>query len=326
MRRRRLGTAAACVAAFASALTSRRPAAAAEGVPVEFAFEGCPEELAAPVERIARIELHSSKAKAQAATAVTEIGVACTSDDEVRLSVDDAVTAKRVERTVSLGSVAEDGRARLLALAIAELVRSTWLELELGPPPAPPPASHGSPTVTAPQRTEALRVATEGRASADWRGHFAIEGLFVPTVGRPVVGLGLGVWRGLPHKLFVDGTLLLWDGVTERSSGSITVRQVALDAAVGLSVAERLDVEAGLRGGWASLGGSATGPSLEASSTSGAVVGPLLAASFRVFGPLELWLRTGWLLQGVRGLVVHDSDVLVGDYWLSLGVGLRLGS
>lgn len=55
--------------------------------------------------------------------------------------IDDHVTRKWVERFVDLGEASEEIRLRALALAIAELLRSSWTELVLSAPPIEVPAS-----------------------------------------------------------------------------------------------------------------------------------------------------------------------------------------
>ena len=293
-------------------------ASAAEGVPVAFTFEGCDPALATQVERIARIELHATH---DGSDVVTRLGLAC-SDDAARLTVDDPVTSKRVERTVALAAVAPEGRARLLALAIAELARSSWLELAITPIPVlPSPTAEG---VSEGQRQRALDVALQGKNPALW-GFAAIDGLYIPSVGPPIVGLSLGVHRELPKSLFIEGALSGWDGAASRSTGGITIRQVGLDPAIGVRAAI-FDLSAGVRVGWTVLAGSPSVSGLQGNSASGAFFGPLLAASVRVIGPLQIGARTGWLVHGERGVVSGDSDVTVGGYWVSLAVGLRLGS
>jgi len=288
------------------------------GVPVAFSFDGCPEALAPPVERIARIELH---APADARGAMTQIGLVCSGDD-VHLIIDDPLTSKRVDRTVSLAQVAPEGRARLLALAIAELVRSSWVELDLTPTPSLPP-SHPVESSSA-QRAEARTVAIATRSLA-WRGSAAVDGLLIPTVGHPILGLTLGLLHELPRRAFAEGALSAWDGLASRTTGDVAIRQLALDGAVGLRVPV-VDLSVGLRVGWTSLSGSPSMSALQGQTTSGVVFGPLLVASVQVAGPLRVWARTGWLLRGERGVVAGDSDVTVGGYWASLGLGLGLGS
>ncbi len=304
---------------------------------ITLSFDACPDELAPQVERIARIELHApSSSREGAQGAATAIRVIC-ADDEVRLAVDDGITAKRVERSVSLAGVPRPGRARLLALAIAELVRSSWIELALAPPPLPAvplpsppgpdaPAAPAEPSApTADEKERALAVASEGRPKSAIFGYAVLEGLYAPTVGTPLIGLTLGVQREVYPSLFVDGAIAGWDGAASRATGAITVRALALDPALYFDL-PHVEVGAGARIGWTSLSGAPSVANLQGQTTSGVIAGPFVAATARIVGPVGVWLRTGWFLHGARGRVSGDSDVTLGGYWASLGLGLRIGS
>jgi hypothetical protein len=303
----------------AAALAHPGPAAGRPGIPMTIAFDGCADSLVPEVERIARIELHSGLSGSNEAGASTRIELGCEGLD-AKITVDDPLTGKRVERTVSLAGVPEADRARLLALAIAELVRSSWIELELAPRPILPVAKPDA--VTLEQREQARSLAVNGRR-VPWHGYAAVDGLFIPSVGRPILGASLGVQVELPWRLYFDGGVSAWDGVTERATGAITIRQVALDPGVGFRLPV-VDVALAARVGWASLTGSPSVAGFRGDTTSGFVFGPLVAASAAIVGPLRVWLRAGWLLQKERGLVSGDSDVVVGGPWASLALGLRL--
>jgi hypothetical protein len=313
----RRGLFAGCALA-AAALAHPGPAAGAPGIPVKITFDGCADALVPEVERIARIELHSGQSAGEPAGASTRIELGCEGLD-AKITVDDPLTGKRVERTVSLAGVPEADRARLLALAIAELVRSSWIELELSPRPILPVAKPAE--VTLEQREQARSVAVTGRR-VQWHGYAAIEGLFIPSVGRPILGASLGAQIELPWKLYFDGGVSAWDGVTERATGAITVRQIALDPGLGFRL-PIVDLALAARVGWANLTGSPSVAGYRGDTTSGFVFGPLLAASAPIVGPLRVWLKAGWLLQTERGLVAGDSDVVVGGPWASLALGLR---
>lgn len=71
------------------------------------------------------------------ALAVLSLVDACAADGTLSLAIDDAATSKRVERVVELGPVPARARARVLALAAAELLRASWAELVLPQAPAP---------------------------------------------------------------------------------------------------------------------------------------------------------------------------------------------
>jgi hypothetical protein len=65
------------------------------------------------------------------------------------LRIDDLLTRKHVERTIDLSEVAVSGRARTIALSLAELLRGSWTELALADAP---------PTDVPPSILEAVRV------------------------------------------------------------------------------------------------------------------------------------------------------------------------
>ena len=56
---------------------------------------------------------------------------------DVLVTIEDHATSKKVERRVTLADVDEAARPRVLALAVAELLRATWLELTLPDAPRP---------------------------------------------------------------------------------------------------------------------------------------------------------------------------------------------
>jgi hypothetical protein len=109
-------------------------------------LNGCDPALANEVRRIASVELRAVVVEpTEAEGAVTHAVVACRGG-EAELQVSDAATSKQLQRIVSLSDATSPARARLLALAIAELVAASWEELESNPQPKvaavpPPPAS-----------------------------------------------------------------------------------------------------------------------------------------------------------------------------------------
>jgi hypothetical protein len=101
------------------------------------------------------------------------------------VTIEDLVTAKRVSRRILLQDVPVQARPRTLALAVAELLRASWLELTLpSVPPAPvPPAvrdavlRHVAAAVTTtageiqPERSP--EVALEASLGISWRAFFS---------------------------------------------------------------------------------------------------------------------------------------------------------
>lgn len=97
--------------------------AVVDAVRVELAADG-----------IADVHAHVEIDRALAAVRVT-----CASAREITIHVDDLVTQKSVERALSLDDVAAGAAPRVIALAVAELLRASWAELELADPPAADP-------------------------------------------------------------------------------------------------------------------------------------------------------------------------------------------
>ncbi len=306
---------AAC-AFLAAALAYSGHAGGAGGVPVQLSFESCADSLAPEVDRIARIELHAAHVGEGSAT---QIGVECAGDD-VKLTVDDPLTGKRVERSVSLASVAQESRARLLALAIAELVRSSWIELQFRRRPVLPIPARAPVSV---EQQDLARAIAAAPPTAVWGGYAAVEALFVPSVGSPIFGLTLGVQRSIAPWGFVEGGVSGWDGTAERSSGTVAIREIAVDPAIGVH-ADFVDLALGVRVCWTSLAGTPIGGAFRGESISGLSAGPMVAASVGIIGPLRLWVRGGWIVQGERGIVAGDSDVNLGGAFGSIGLGLRI--
>jgi hypothetical protein len=292
-----------------------RAVAANDGVAVELSFAGCAETLRPEVERITRVELHA----AGSGGAPTSIEVACEGED-VELRVDDRLTGKQVTRTVSFSRIAASARARLLALAIAELVRSSWMELEVPSPPVLPivPAV----AVSAEEKTRARALVAVSPASP-WRGRAGIEALELPSVGAPLFGVSLGVTRDFGRLLHAGGEASASDGVAKRTTGTVGIRMVAIEPRIGLEVGP-LDVDLGARVAWVSLAGTSAASGFHGAAISGFVGGAEVLAGTRIAGPLRWWVRGGWLVQGERGIVSRDDDVTVGGGYVGLGLGVRL--
>ena len=156
-----------------------------------------------------------------------------------RIVVEDAVTRKTVERTVSLDGVPEDARAVALASAADGLLRASWLEtLVVGPAAQPETASEVPPRTQAIAR-EALAPAESPAAGPRIGARFALEHatLGATFVGGDAVGslrlagpLRLGLSAGARGMLsevspngrvsghsYVVGVSLGWTVVASRS-------------------------------------------------------------------------------------------------------------
>jgi hypothetical protein len=90
-------------------------------------------------DRVERVDLSTPGGDAEGALARVSIEAPrCEADaSEFVITLDDAATRKSVRRAVDLGDIPVSTRARALALAVAELLRASWLELALPNAPAP---------------------------------------------------------------------------------------------------------------------------------------------------------------------------------------------
>jgi hypothetical protein len=97
---------------------------------------------------VERVTLVPAGTQPREPTSLAVIGVradSCDVQGEIIVQIEDAATRKSVERRVQLADVADPSRPRALALAVAELLRASWLEL--GMPDVPPPKVPVSPFV-----------------------------------------------------------------------------------------------------------------------------------------------------------------------------------
>lgn len=114
----------------------RRPTVAA-------IVEACVPVDAAEFHRVLSLELGADVAYlAGDATAVgaTRVEVGCV-DEGIELRLEDPVTRKSMARVLSLDPLAGRSRTRLLALAVAEFVVASWIELSIQPAPSVEPVA-----------------------------------------------------------------------------------------------------------------------------------------------------------------------------------------
>ncbi len=132
--------------------------AAAQEVPASVAlrFDGCMNQLRS----LLAIELRADGVRRvvtddEDAIARIELLGACEAA-RVEVRIVDRATSKRLARTVPMGDVAPEARARVLALAVAGLLRASWAELTL------PGAPQGELEAPAAVRRAVVRRVTQG--------------------------------------------------------------------------------------------------------------------------------------------------------------------
>jgi hypothetical protein len=92
----------------------------------------------AKLHELLAIELGTSTAQGAGPAAPTRVSVSC-SPQGIELRVQDGVTRKSMARVLPASSFADASSTRLLALAVAEFVVASWIELSVQPAPAVEP-------------------------------------------------------------------------------------------------------------------------------------------------------------------------------------------
>jgi hypothetical protein len=308
--------------ALTAVATSARGEAREEKPRLSIAVLGCDEVLAREAQRIAAIELRAALVEASPDEATTQVTATCNAES-AHLRVLDPTTSKSVERSVALSQAAPTARARLLALAIAELVAASWSELESNPEPKAPPAAPLAPV----EAREAARgviapVPIELAAVADARLLASRDLLFGG-------GARADFWLSPPLFVRFDG--LAHYAELSRATGTIALTMPSVSAAFGVSFVKtsvRADIGLGARAGYVWMSGVSSGETTSGSRQNGMWAGPELSLDCAPWPrarihPL-LSLSVGAHLIGVRGTVNQGRDVMATSVWSSLSVGAAL--
>ena len=253
------------------ALLRAPPAAAADRRPrAQLNLDPCAGVDGAEVERIFTIELGARLSTDAPAADTSQLYVTC-GENGAELRVDDPLTGKSLFRVIDVAAAPLSARPRLLALALAELLFTSWTELEISLQPDPPEGPRvvlpdGQPLPPAPARSAAgllVRQRLPPRpASSELRllGLFASQGF--RTTG-PLLGGGLRVGGDYAHHLGFDADFLSHHGQTSTSLGDVAVDTLCAGAALlaqGRVLRATLRGGVGLRGGAARLSGTPQDP------------------------------------------------------------------
>lgn len=265
---------------------------------------------------------------------VTEISVSC-EGQYVWLRVDDPITGKALTRVVDLSSDPVSARARLVALAVAELVVASWTELATNPAPQVPPAGPRPPE----------RVVAAARKVVDTR---------LPKQMNPKVG-ETRLLAVASRRSFISETTALWGGgvrvgsdqfamagwtvdmLAEHGETDVSLGRVTMDtftAGGSLYLYRRwgwstFHLGLGIRVGMARLAGE-TDETVAATAQSGIAPWgwPTATAGIRIepYGPLvvEAAGETGYVVLPMTGTVEGRREFVVDGLWVGgqLGVGL----
>ena len=271
----------------------------------------------------------------------TRVELAC-AGAEVQLKVTDRLTGKLLTRTMTLGGHDAQVGPRLVAIAVAELVLTSWMELTLPRAPAAPPADGPA---AAPELRRAAQERAERRLSRS-----AGSG-YVLAVGQalgPFEGVGV-VWGGGLRFGWTPGGAGAEDGTwirrpgfdleltaarnqAGRDLGTVDVSMWSAALRVSLRLARGrswFDAGAGARAGVARLAGMPDDVTTTRGATlAGTWAGPIAYVGVgRRFWRLAVaaGVEGGVVVRPVSGLVDDGPSIAVAGRWLSGTVAIGWG-
>jgi hypothetical protein len=263
----------------------------------------------------------------------TRVEVAC-SDTAVDLKVADRLTGKVLTRTMALGVRDAQVAARLVAIAVAELVLTSWMELTLPRASAAAPADR-------PAASPELRLAAQERAQRHLPSRAGTG--YVLAVGQavgPFEGVGLAWGGGLRfgwtpggaqvendawiRRPAVDFELTGARNGTTRGLGTVDVSIWSAALRVSFRLVRGrswFDAGAGGRAGVARLEGT---PDDVRTTRGGTLAGTWAGPIAYVGVGRRVWrmvvaagVEGGTVLRAVSGVVDDGSSISVAGHWLS---------
>ncbi len=250
---------------------------------------------------VASVDVGAQPAAGETPLAVIHVELARCDDrsTEAAVTVDDELTHKTVRRVVALDDIPAEGRARALALAIAELLRASWIELALDDAQAPQTVASAPirramllrvRALPAPTPEPAARVARPPapptRAAPAWLGVVADLRTF-PGQGGALLGaralFSWSPWANVPVRLRADLGGATGTALAARGEVDLSLASVGLGVMVG-GGNERVDLAVGARleGGWAWASGTPANASTVGDRGSDAVLLATVTSALRV--------------------------------------------
>lgn len=280
--------------------------------------------------RVVRVELGPAVVidePAVEAPGVTRVTATC-DGNRVRLRVDDPITGKALERSVEIGDVDATVGARLVGLAIVELVAASWIELELRP--AAPAADAGASPVPR-EREDAAVAVVRRRMRAHGRPRsLAIDASVGERRHENALSMRAAEVRGSYRLGWLSLGLDGGAGAGERpvTSGSIEVLlwTVGAHAAVRLDL-DRLQLQTGVgaSAGTARLRGRSD---IAADEMSFSAPVATLRGSFTARAratdrwSLHLTVEAGVVLAGVDAAVPEHTERVYRGRFVGLATGI----
>jgi len=284
---------------------------------------GCDAALAGEARRIAAIELRAALVEPSADGTVTQVTAEC-QGDLAALEVIDPTTGKSLARAVMLTETAANARARLLALAVAELVVASWSELQSNPRPRAAPAT----PLASEDVREAARAAVADR-SLELAVAFDVHRM---ASNDWLFGGGGRATFWMSPLVFGRFDALIDYAEVGRATGSVAVVMPSVSAALGISrwmgPTIRPSISLGLRGGYVRMNGIAEGMAATSAHKAGVWLGPEVAVQVSAWAGARvhpiLGVVAGVHLIGVRGTVDQGRDVEAVGLWSGISLALAV--
>jgi hypothetical protein len=171
------------------ALSAAQASAQSSDAPVSISVAPCVPVDHSALYRLLAIELGTSTAREPGPKVPTRVWVSC-SPAGIELRLEDGMTSKVMERTLPASSFRDASSTRLLALAVAEFVVASWIELRQPPPSvkpvpvAPPPSPQ--------MRAQVGSVVSEHAAEPSEPEEIAISGALAIALWTSTDSLWLG--------------------------------------------------------------------------------------------------------------------------------------
>jgi hypothetical protein len=296
-------------------VVSARGASGVERPHVSIRMVGCDADLAREAQRIAAIELRATLVDGAPDATVTQVTATCR-NTLAQLDVIDPNTGKSLARTVALTDAPPNGRARLLALAVAELVAASWSELQSNPQPRAAPATPLAPYGA----RQAARAAVADR-SFELAAAFDVH---VLASGDWLFGGGARAAVWVSPLFFARFDALADYAELGRSGGSVAVMMPSMSVALGASrwigTSLRPAISLGLRGGYVRMNGIADGRAATPDHQQGVWLGPEVVLQVSAWPQARvhpiLGVAAGAHLVGVRGTTMEKGrDVEAVGLW-----------
>ena len=323
---------------------------------IELRIDSCADVNVAEVARVVAVELRASiVASNDVVATTTEVSVGCRgpfyqvrvdepesqevvidtvvqrgrswADRTFELRVDDPITGKTLQRLIDVKNEPEAARARLVGIAIGELVRASWIELLANPTPRVPPVEKAT--------TPSLQRAVVERARP------SLSTSLAPTCGatfygarldETMLGCGLGM-RASASLWHVSASADVGGGDRSAPLGRIETTAASAFAAGGVHLSlgpTGLAAELGARFGFMAVTGDVA-PYLPVvgGGLRGGWGGP--AARFAVDLVFSSWLglrvssEVGYALLGPQGTALGQVVTDTQGLWITPAAHLVIG-